>query len=60
MDSKRWRCLLSQKYSILNLGEFFHSEKYWVFTQYAAATILRHLAKISWVDAPTEFDNYDK
>ena len=33
-----------KNYSILNLGEFFHSEKYRVFTQYAAATILRHWA----------------
>ena len=26
MDYKRWWCLLSNTYSILNLGEFFHSE----------------------------------
>ena len=31
----------------LNLVEFFHSEKYRVFTQYAAATILRHWATMS-------------
>ena len=48
MDSKRWCCLLSKNYSILNLGEFFHSEKYRVFTQYAATTILRHWATMSW------------
>ena len=36
-----------KNYSILNLGEFFHSEKYRVFTQYAAATILRHWATMS-------------
>ena len=28
-------------------GEFFHSEKYRDFTQYAAATILRHRATMS-------------
>ena len=33
--------------SILNLGEFFHSEKYRIFTQYAVATILRHWATMS-------------
>ena len=33
-----------RNYSILNLGEYFHSEKYRVFRQYAAATILRHWA----------------
>ena len=33
--------------SILNWGEFFHSEKYRVFAQYAAATILRHWATMS-------------
>ena len=49
MDSQRWWCLLSKNYSILNLGEFFHSEKYRVFTQYAAATILRHWATMSWI-----------
>ena len=32
--------------SILSLGEFFNSEKYRVFTQDAAATILRHWAKM--------------
>ena len=32
MDSKRWWCLLSENYSILNLGEFFQSEKYRVYT----------------------------
>ena len=36
-----------KNYSILNLGEFFQSEKYRVFTQYAAATILRHWATMS-------------
>ena len=38
---------LKKNYSILNLGEFFHSEKYRDFTQYAAATILRHWATMS-------------
>ena len=47
IDSKRWWCLLSKNYSILNLGEFFHIEKYRVFTQFAAATILRHWATMS-------------
>ena len=36
-----------KNYSILNLGEFFHGEKYRVFTQYAAGTILRHWATMS-------------
>ena len=36
-----------KNYSILNLGEFFHKEKYRVFTHYAAATILRHWATMS-------------
>ena len=37
-----------KNYSLLNLGQFFHNEKYRVFTQYAAATILRHWATISY------------
>ena len=36
-----------KKYSILNLGELFHSEKYSFFAQNAAATILRHWATMS-------------
>ena len=36
-----------KNFSILNWEEFFHSEKYRVFTQYAAATILRHWATMS-------------
>ena len=36
-----------KNYSILNLGEFFYSEKYRVFTPYAAATIFRHWATVS-------------
>ena len=44
MDSKRWWCLLSNNHSILNLREFFHSEKYRGFTQHAAVAILRHSA----------------
>ena len=39
--------LKKKNYSILNLGEFFHGEKYRVFTQYAAATIMRHWATMS-------------
>ena len=38
---------LKKNYSILNLGAFFHSEKYRVFAQYAAATIWRHWATMS-------------
>ena len=37
---------LKKDYSILNLGEFFHSEKYRVFTQHAAAAILRRWATV--------------
>ena len=32
--------------SILNLREFFHSEKYRVFTQHAAVAIMRHSASM--------------
>ena len=42
-----------KNYSILTLGEFFHSEKYRVFAQYATATILRHWATMSqWQSNP--------
>ena len=43
MDSKRWWCLLSKNYSILNLGEFFHSEKYRFFLH---NMLLRHIASL--------------
>ena len=33
-----------KNHSILNLREFFHSEKYRVFTQHAAVAILQHSA----------------
>ena len=33
-----------KKHSILNLREFFHNEKYGLFTQHAAVAILRHSA----------------
>ena len=33
-----------KNHSILNLREFFHSEKYRVFTQHAAVAILRYSA----------------
>ena len=36
-----------KKLQNLKFGEFFHSEKYRVFAQYAAATILRHWATMS-------------
>ena len=59
MDSQRWWCLLSKNYSILNLGEFFHSEKYRVFTQYAAATLLRHWATMSYTPRKSVFNFRD-
>ena len=36
-----------KKLQHLKFEEFFHSEKYRVFTQYAAANILRHWATMS-------------
>ena len=48
MDSKRWWCLLSKNHRILNLKEFFHSEKYRAFTQHAAVAILRHSATMGY------------
>ena len=44
MDSERWWCLLSKNQKILNLREFFHNEKYRVFTQHAAVAVMRHSA----------------
>ena len=35
-----------KNHSILNLREFFHSEKYRVFTQHAAVAIMRHSASM--------------
>ena len=40
MNFKRWWCLLSKNHSILNLGEFFHSEKYRIFTQWVKQNLL--------------------
>ena len=44
MDSERWWGLLSKNQRILNLREFFHNEKYRVFTQHAAVAVMRHSA----------------
>ena len=44
MDSKNDDVYFQKNHSILNLGEFFHSEKYMFLTQHAAATILRNWA----------------
>ena len=44
MDSERWWGLLSKNQRILNLREFFHNEKYGVFTQHAAVAVMRHSA----------------
>ena len=44
MDSERWWWLLSKNQRILNLREFFHNEKYRVFTQHAAVAVMRHSA----------------
>ena len=33
-----------KNHSILNLRDFFHSEKYGFFTQHAAVAIMRHSA----------------
>ena len=37
---------LKKSHSILNLREFFHGEKYKVFTQHAVVAIMRHSASM--------------